>query len=110
MCSDTHPDNIPDLEKRIKTRFLMGGIVDILPYDLETRMAILQKKINDESKKTFQNHFNIPDDVIYISLAEPSKTTSEHSRGHSTGSWDTRNSSIPTCNQRLSPCRLPRKH
>lgn len=65
MCSDTHPDNIPDLEKRIKTRFLMGGIADILPYDLETRMAILKKKINDEKQKNFRNQFNIPDDVIY---------------------------------------------
>jgi chromosomal replication initiator protein len=45
ICADKHPDNIPDLEKRIKSRFEMGAIVDIFPYDLEARIAILQKKI-----------------------------------------------------------------
>lgn len=68
ICSDKHPDNIPDLEKRIKSRFEWGGIVDILPYDLEGRIAILKKKITELSEtKSFTNkNINIPEDVIYF--------------------------------------------
>jgi chromosomal replication initiator protein len=65
ICSDKHPDNIPDLEKRIKSRFEWGAIVDILPYDLEGRIAILKKKIL-ERKNLCQNNFEIPDEVIYF--------------------------------------------
>jgi len=63
ICSDKHPDNMPDLEKRIKSRFEMGAIVDIFPYDLEARIAILQKKIA-ERKNLFHNDFLIPNEVI----------------------------------------------
>lgn len=65
ICSDKHPDNIPDLEKRIKSRFEWGAIVDILPYDLEGRIAILKKKIH-ERKNLCQNNFEIPEEVIYF--------------------------------------------
>jgi len=63
ICADKHPDNIPDLEKRIKSRFEMGAIVDIFPYDLEARIAILQKKIA-ERKNLFHNDFSISNEVI----------------------------------------------
>ena len=63
ICADKHPDNIPDLEKRIKSRFEMGAIVDIFPYDLEARIAILQKKIA-ERKSIYQNNLSIPNEVI----------------------------------------------
>ena len=63
ICSDKHPDNMPDLEKRIKSRFEMGAIVDIFPYDLEARIAILQKKIA-ERKNIYHNDFSIPNEVI----------------------------------------------
>lgn len=65
ICSDKHPDNIPDLENRIRSRFEMGGIADILPYDLETRIAILKKKIR-ERKKFIKSDFIIPDEVLYF--------------------------------------------
>jgi chromosomal replication initiator protein len=65
ICSDKHPDNIPDLEHRIKSRFEWGGLVDILHYDLEGRIAILKKKI-DERKEFSKNTFQIPEEVIYF--------------------------------------------
>ena len=65
LCSDKHPDNIPDLENRIKSRFEWGGIVDILHYDLEGRIAILKKKIT-ERKNLFKNDFEISEEVIYF--------------------------------------------
>lgn len=65
LCSDKHPDNIPHLEDRIKSRFEWGGVVDILHYDLEGRIAILKKKI-EERKRSFKNDFEIPEEVIYF--------------------------------------------
>lgn len=65
ICSDKHPDYIPDLEDRIKSRFEMGGIVDILPYSLEDRLAILKNKIF-EKKIANGNNFEIPEDVQYF--------------------------------------------
>jgi chromosomal replication initiator protein len=68
ICSDKHPDNIPDLETRIKSRFEWGGIVDILPYDLEGRIAILKKKILEvyHNKSLTKKKFLIPDEVVYF--------------------------------------------
>jgi len=65
LCSDKHPDNIPDLESRIKSRFEWGGIVDILHYDLEGRIAILKSKLY-ERKHLIKNNFEIPDEVLYF--------------------------------------------
>jgi chromosomal replication initiator protein len=64
LCSDKHPDNIPDLEHRIKSRFEWGSIVDILHYDLEARIAILKNKLA-ERKYMIKYDFEIPDEVIY---------------------------------------------
>ncbi len=65
ICSDKHPDYIPDLEDRIKSRFEMGGIVDILPYSLEDRLAILKNKITEKEIANGTN-FEIPEDVQYF--------------------------------------------
>ncbi len=65
LCSDKHPDNIPDLEHRIKSRFEWGGIVDILHYDLEGRLAILKNKL-DERKNMIKYDFEIPEEVLYF--------------------------------------------
>lgn len=65
LCSDKHPDNIPDLESRIKSRFEWGGIVDIIHYDLEGRLAILKNKLA-ERHHMFTSNFEIPDDVLYF--------------------------------------------
>lgn len=47
FSSDKHPNYIPGLEDRLKTRFSSGMIVDVTEPDFESRVAIIKSKIID---------------------------------------------------------------
>lgn len=62
LSSDRFPKDMPDIEERLRSRFEWGLIADLQPPDVETRIAILRKKSEDEG-------LTLPEDVIqYLSV------------------------------------------
>lgn len=49
FSSDKHPNYIPGLEDRLKSRFSQGMIVDVSEPDFESRVAILKAKIKESN-------------------------------------------------------------
>ena len=58
ISSDRPPKDIQGIEDRLVSRFEWGLVTDIQPPDLETRVAILQKKVE------MKGYRNIPEEVI----------------------------------------------
>ena len=57
FSSDQHPNYIPDLEDRLKSRFVSGMIVDIPEPDFESRAAIIKNK-------AFARNFSMSDPIV----------------------------------------------
>ena len=58
ISADKPPKDIEGIADRLVSRFEWGLVTDIQPPDLETRVAILQKKAE------LKNYMNIPEDII----------------------------------------------
>jgi chromosomal replication initiator protein len=57
FSSDKHPNLIPGLEDRLRTRFAQGMIIDINEPDIESRIAIIKAKLDE-------NSLSLADDVV----------------------------------------------
>ena len=57
VTSDLPPKKLPDFEERMRSRFEWGLITDVQPPDLETRIAILRKKKQQEQ-------FEVPEEAL----------------------------------------------
>lgn len=57
ISSDQHPKELTALEERLRTRFSGGLVFDVLPPNLETKIAILKRK-------AFEKKCLVPDDVL----------------------------------------------
>jgi len=62
LTSDMFPKEIPGLEDRLRSRFEWGLIADMSIPDDETKVAILQKKAEEE-------HITLPEDVAFFLAA-----------------------------------------
>jgi chromosomal replication initiator protein len=62
ISSDRPPRAIATLESRLRTRFEWGLITDIQPPDLETRIAILRKKVKTDA-------IHVPDTQVLTFIA-----------------------------------------
>jgi chromosomal replication initiator protein len=58
VTSDKFPKDIPNLESRLRSRFEWGLIADIQPPDIETKIAIIERK-------TQENNLALPSNVIH---------------------------------------------
>jgi len=59
VTSDKFPKDIPNFEERLRSRFEWGLIADIQPPDIETKVAILKKKAENEN-------ISLPNDVAFF--------------------------------------------
>ncbi|MEE8409761.1 MAG: chromosomal replication initiator protein DnaA [Myxococcota bacterium] len=59
VTSDKLPHEIPDIEERLRNRFQWGLIADIQPPEIETRIAILRQKAENDG-------FELSDDVTFF--------------------------------------------
>ncbi len=59
LTCDKYPQEIDNIEERLRSRFQWGLIADIQPPELETRVAIIKKKAEAEE-------LDIPNDIAFL--------------------------------------------
>jgi len=70
LSADRAPKNI-DIDERYQSRFNSGGTFDIQPPEIETKLGIVRKFIEEYKINENQSNFNIPNE-IQVFIAESS--------------------------------------
>ncbi|MCI8469844.1 MAG: chromosomal replication initiator protein DnaA [Eggerthellaceae bacterium] len=66
LSADRSPKNI-DIDERYYSRFSQGGVVDIQPPEVETKLGIIRSYIAEYRKNDGSDCFDIPEDIqLYI--------------------------------------------
>ena len=79
VTSDKFPRDIENFEERLKSRFEWGLVADIQSPDIETKVAILNKKAESEN-------FDLPLDVAFF-IASNSEDSIRSLEGTLNKSW-----------------------
>lgn len=74
VTSDKFPKDIPNLEGRLRSRFEWGLIADIQPPEIETKIAILEKKAHE-------NKITLPGNVAFY-IASQTETNIRELEGY----------------------------
>jgi len=74
VTSDKFPKDIPNLEGRLRSRFEWGLIADIQPPEIETKIAILEKKAQE-------NKISLPGNVAFY-IASQAETNIRELEGY----------------------------
>ena len=69
VSSDRSPTNLDRIQDRIKSRLSGGLVADIQPPDFNLRIKILKSKL-DEIQETFQEKFNLSEEVLNYLASE----------------------------------------
>jgi chromosomal replication initiator protein len=70
LTADKHPKKIGGLEKRLQSRFEWGLVADIQPPELETKIAIIEKKCEINKVKLSKDIINYIATVIESNVRE----------------------------------------
>lgn len=79
LSADRAPKNI-DIDERYSSRFMQGGIVDIQPPEVETKLGIVKSYINEYRSTSGNESINIPEDV-QLFIAENSGSNIRELKG-----------------------------
>ncbi|MDI6776065.1 MAG: chromosomal replication initiator protein DnaA [Syntrophales bacterium] len=70
VTSDKFPKDIPDLEERLRSRFEWGLIADIQPPEIETKIAIIEKKAQENNISLSSNAAHYIASITQSSIRE----------------------------------------
>jgi chromosomal replication initiator protein len=70
LTSDRHPKDIKGLEERLLSRFSSGLVADLQPPDLETRIAILRRRTEQEGTALSEDVLFFIADNVHTNIRE----------------------------------------